>query len=227
MILLQVRRSPQRVHAVSVTVQNAPDDSLAAQLAADRAAAELIAEEQIAAIRHQQACIRAAHTRAKKQELRQNNQERSQQHQTIDNKGAKDVATSQAYTPALTQLINTDTMVPGLAHDTTVQQQAHDHAAVCMCLQSVDLHQSQSRPQTDVSASCLDFTHPIGNNAIRRVDREWHQGRQAGCLDSSHTKHTDEGQLMLKMLCCPITKVRLRLRLPFLPQPVLFRSRAP
>ena len=42
------------------------DESLAAQTAADMAAAELIAEEQLAAIRQQQAGIKAAHMKAQK-----------------------------------------------------------------------------------------------------------------------------------------------------------------
>lgn len=65
--LLQVRRSPQRVPAASCTPQDVSDESLAAQTAADMAAAELIAEEQLAAIQHQQAGIKAAHMKAQKQ----------------------------------------------------------------------------------------------------------------------------------------------------------------
>ena len=65
--LLQVRGSPQHAPALSSTPQHRSNESLAAQTAADKAAAELIAAEQLVAIRQQQACVRTARTKVKKQ----------------------------------------------------------------------------------------------------------------------------------------------------------------
>lgn len=209
--LLQVRRSPQGPHAVPHTVQHALDDSPAAQLAADRAAAELIAEEQTAAIRHQQACIRAAHTKAKKQELRRNSQEGSQHHHTIDTKGASVAASAHADNLATTHAINIDAVVYGLVHGTPLQQQAQDSSLTCMQLQSAGLQPPQDSPQTDITALCLDATYHKGNN-LARLDTDPHWVRQAGCLDRSDFRHADEEQLMHKMLCCPLTKVRCKLQ---------------
>ena len=202
--LLQVRRSPQRLQAVHPTLQNAPDESLAAQRAADKAAAELIAEEQVAAIRQQQACMRAAHTKAKKQEPRHNSQKGSQGHHTIHNKDAS--SSPAAYADSLVPIhaINIDAVVYGLAHDTSLQQQAQGNGITCM--QSLDLHPSQDSPQTYVSALRLDALHHIGNDSSRLA-----RDRQAGCLDSPDLRHADDDQLMQKMLCCPLTKVRCKL----------------
>lgn len=208
--LLQVRRSPQGPHAVPHTLQHALDDSPAAQLAADRAAAELIAEEQTAAIRHQQACSRAAHTKAKKQELRRNSQEGSQDHHTVHNKGTSVAPSAHADGLAATLSINIDAMVCGLAHNTPLQQQAQDNSVTFMQLQSAGLQHPQDSPQTDVTALCLDATYHKRNN-LARLDTDLHWVRQAGCLDRSDLRHADEEQLMQQMLCCPLTKVKCKL----------------
>ena len=87
MYLLQVRRSPQHAPAVSPTSQNMSNESLTAQAAANKAAAELIAEEQLAAIQQQQACIKTICDKAKKQ--KQKLAQKSQPGRTDSNRSAK------------------------------------------------------------------------------------------------------------------------------------------
>ena len=80
-----------------------------------------------------------------------------------------------------------------------------------MPLQSAELNQYQGSPQTDVLAPCLNTTQLLGITAGVDSIEDLHQSSH--CLDNltSEISVSDEEQLMHKMLCCPITKVRVQL----------------